>query len=243
VIYYHSIPYDKINRFKKQINILNKITTPIPLSYEGSLNNKLRYSIITFDDAFRSIINNGVPVLEKAKTPFTVFIPAGQLGKNPGWLKNTGRKDEFDVVASIEELLRIPSEITTFGSHTINHYDLTQIKYKEALTEIRDSKKILESILKKEINCFSFPYGRYTGKIVECCNEAGYNQVFGILPESPLAPLKKYVKGRIRVDPDDWYIEFILKILGGYGWRAFPPSIKQRFKKWQNANHYKTSYH
>jgi len=226
VIYYHSIPYDKINRFKKQINILNKITTPIPLSYEGSLNNKLRYSIITFDDAFRSIINNGVPVLEKAKTPFTVFIPAGQLGKNPGWLKNTGRKDEFDVVASIEELLRIPSEITTFGSHTINHYDLTQIKYKEALTEIRDSKKILESMLKREVNYFSFPYGRYTGKILDFCNEAGYTQVFGILPESPFTPLKSYIRGRIEVDPSDWYIEFIVKILGGYGWRTIPSSTK-----------------
>ena len=226
VIFYHSVPYDKINRFKKQINILNKLTTPIPLSYEGSLNNKLRYTIVTFDDAFKSIINNGVPVLEKAKTPFTLFIPAGQLGKNPGWLKNTGRKDEFEVVASIEELLRIPPEISTFASHTINHYDLTQIKHKEALTEIRDSKLILESSLKKEINYFSFPYGRYNFKIVECCKEAGYNQVFGIVPESPLAPLKTYVKGRIEVDPSEWYMEFILKILGGYGWKSLSSSIR-----------------
>jgi peptidoglycan/xylan/chitin deacetylase (PgdA/CDA1 family) len=195
----------------------------------------MRYTIVTFDDAFKSIINNGVPVLEKAKTPFTLFIPAGQLGKNPGWLKNTGHRDECDAVSSIEELLRIPSEIATFGSHTINHSDLSQITHEEALTEIRDSKIILESNLKKEINYFSFPYGRYTFKIVECCNEAGYNQVFSTMPESPLAPLKKYVKGRIDVDPSDWYVEFILKILGGFGWRTFSSSIKQRLKKAQTC--------
>ena len=227
VIFYHSIPYDKIDRFKKQINILNKLTTPIPLSCEGSLNNKLRYSIVTFDDAFKSIINNAVPVLEKAKTPFALFIPAGQLDKNPGWLKDTGYKDEFEVVASAEELLRIPSKIATFGSHTINHYDLTQIKDNEALTEIKDSKKILESMLKREVNYFSFPYGRYTGKILDFCNEAGYTQVLGILPESPFTPLKSYIRGRIEVDPSDWYIEFIVKILGGYGWRTFSSSTKK----------------
>jgi len=215
----------------------------MPLSYEGLWNNKLLYSIVTFDDAFKSIINNGVPVLEKAKTPFTLFIPAGQLGKNTGWLKNSGHRDECDAVLTIEELLSIPSEIVTFGSHTINHYDLTQIKHKEALTEITDSKLFLESSLKKEINYFSFPYGRYTLEAVEFCKKAGYTQVFGIVPESPLAPFKTYVKGRIEVDPSEWYIEFVLKILGGYGWRAFPPSIKQRFKKWQNANYYQTSFH
>ena len=231
ILYYHSIPADKINRFKEQINILNKITTPIPLDYDGPFSNKVRYSIVTFDDAFKSVISNGVPELEKSKIPFTLFIPAGQLGRNPGWLKNTGHKDEYEIVSSIEELLSVPSEIVIFGSHTINHCELSQLTYEKGCIEIRESKKILESKLKKEIKYFSFPYGSYNSKIIESCYEVGYNQVFSIIPESPLAPLRKYVRGRITVDPSDWKIEFILKILGGYGWKPITTSIKRNLKK------------
>lgn len=233
ILYYHSIPNDKIDRFKEQINILRKITTPIALDYDGANNNKSRYSIVTFDDAFKSAIANGVPELTKLKIPFSVFIPAGQLGRNPGWLKNTGHKDEYEIVSSIEELLSVPSDIVIFGSHTINHCDLIKVNYEQARIEIKGSKKILESTLKKEIKYLSFPYGSFNSKIAEYCYEVGYNQIFSIIAESPIEPLRKFIKGRVRVDPSDWKIEFILKILGAYGWKSIGTSIKMKLGFWR----------
>lgn len=230
VVYYHSIPYDEIDRFKEQLRILNKITTPIPLEYDGPFDSKKRYSIVTFDDAFKSVISNGIPELVRYKIPCTIFIPAGQLDKKPEWLKNPSHKDKYEMVSSVEELLSIPRGVVTFGSHTVNHRDLRQLGYEEACTEIKESKKMLELKLEREIRYFSFPYGSFDSTLAEYCYEVGYSQVFSIAPESPVEPLRKSVKGRIKVDPSDWRIEFVLKILGGYGWRAISASVRKKLR-------------
>lgn len=230
IIFYHSIRDDEVLQFRKQMDIIKKLTTTIPLGYEGPFNNKVCYSIVTFDDAFRSVLKNALPDMENLEIPFTVFIPAGQLGANPGWLKDTGDKDESEIISSADELLSIPSETVTFGSHTINHHNLRQLDHEKACIEIKESKRILESQLQKEIKYFAFPFGAHDSKIVKYCHEAGYKQVFSIVPESPYAPLRKYVKGRTSVDPSDWKIEFMLKILGGYGWKSVTRTIRKILK-------------
>jgi len=230
ILYYHSIPDYKKERFIKQLNILNKITTPIKLDYSGPFNNKVKYSIVTFDDAFKSVITNAVPELEKLQIPFTIFIPEGQLGRKPEWLINTGYHDEHEIVSSIEELLSIPTEIVIFGSHGVNHNNLTQLNDKDAYIDIKDSKEKLSLKLNQEINYFAFPHGSYNSKIQKYCYEVRYKKVFSAVPESPLAPLNIYVKGRTSVDPADWEIEFILKSLGAYGWSAISKSIRQTLK-------------
>jgi peptidoglycan/xylan/chitin deacetylase (PgdA/CDA1 family) len=230
ILYYHSIPNDGTNRFKKQMGILNKISTPIPLEYDGMLNQKKRYCIITFDDAFKTIVMNGVPEFKELGIPFTIFIPTGCVGQKPKWLANTGHKDQYETVLSIQELLGIPSEMVTFGSHTVSHCDLTKLDYGKAHTEIEESKRALESALNKQIRYFSFPHGAYNATLVESCRKVGYDQVFSIIQESPLAPLRNYVKGRTKVDPSDWTIEFVLKAMGGYGWKTIALSIKQKLK-------------
>ena len=231
ILYYHSIPDDEVDNFRAQINILKQLTTPIALSYDGPWDNRTRYSIITFDDAFKSVITNAAPKLIKLNIPFTIFIPAGHVGRNPEWLKNTGYKDESETIASVDELLHISSDFVTFGSHTVNHPNLNQLNYENAFTEITESKKILESQFKQEIRYLAFPFGAYNSRLIKFCHEAGYRQTFSIAPESPCAPLRKYVKGRIVVDPSDWRIEFMLKILGGYGWKALTKSMRAILKK------------
>ena len=137
-------------------------------------------------------------------------------------LRDTGDRDESEIISSIDELLSIPSEIVTFGSHTINHNNLRQLDYEKACVEIRESKKMLESQLNKEIKYFAFPYGAYNSKLIECCHETGYKQIFSIAPESPFTPLRNYLKGRIEVNLSDWKIEFILKILGDMAGKLIP---------------------
>lgn len=221
---YHSIPNDEVHRFKDQIRIIKQFTTPITLDYEGPFDSKIHYTIISFDDAFQNVITNGLPELLKYKIPITIFLPAQQLGRNPEWLKGTGHKNEHEVISSTESLLSIPPELVTFGSHTVNHNNLRQLDHKRALFEIRESKKMLESMLKREIKYFAFPYGNYNSKQIQYCYEVGYKQIFSTAPESPLTPLRNYIKGRTAIDFSDWKIEFILKILGGYGWKSYTRS-------------------
>jgi peptidoglycan/xylan/chitin deacetylase (PgdA/CDA1 family) len=230
VLAYHSVPSDKINRFKKQMRILKRFTTPIAINYDGPFDSLTRYSIVTFDDAFKSVVTNAVPEMIKLRVPFTIFIPAGCLGAHPGWLENTEYRDAHETVSSVDELSKLPNDLVTFAAHTVYHADLTQVDRDKACYEIRESKTILESRLNKEIHYFAFPYGNYNSKLLECCYKAGYKQIFSVAPEPPLTPLRKYVKGRVIVRPSDWKIEFILKIIGGYGWKAYSKRIRATFQ-------------
>ena len=230
VLAYHSVPDNEAARFKQQMHILKRLTIPIPINYDGPFDSRARYSIITFDDAFKSVIRNAVPEMTKLRIPFTIFIPAGYLGTNPGWLEKTGDSDVQEIVSSIEELSGLPAEIVTFGSHTVNHADLNAVDCGKAFYEMKEAKVMLESQFNREIEYFAFPYGHYNSKLVECCHEAGYKQTFSVTPESSLDPLRKYVKGRIIVRPSDWKVEYTLKILGGYGWRAIAGSRREILK-------------
>lgn len=217
---FHSIPTDKVAKFREHIRTIRKLTCPIALNGKTLVSNQKRHSIICFDDSFQSVINFAVPELRKWKLPFALFIPVGQLGERPSWLRGTGHQDEGEKVASGAELRALPAELVTFGSHTVNHHRLKLLNKEEACAEIRKSKNILEAEVGREVVYLAYPYNSYNSKIGEWCLKHGYRQTFSSLPESPIAPMDKFVKGRTEVSFADWKIEVILKVLGGYGWIA-----------------------
>lgn len=48
------------------------------------------------------------------------------------------------------------------GLHTHTHpYNFNELNYKQQMTEIKTNKKILEKIIKKKVNFFSYPIGNY----------------------------------------------------------------------------------
>jgi len=61
-----------------------------------------------------------------------------------------------------------------FGSHTLNHEILTETNPSVAAREIRESKKIIESILGHEIAGFCYPNGNYDDAISKEVNQSGY---------------------------------------------------------------------
>jgi peptidoglycan/xylan/chitin deacetylase (PgdA/CDA1 family) len=230
ILVYHSIPRNKIKSFIKQLDYIIKVTMPIHLDYEKVLNKNIRYSVVTFDDGFQSVIVNGVPELLKRKIPFTIFIPSGQIGKKPEWLGNTDDEDKNESIASVVDLLNLPKELTSFGSHTINHPKITTLNKEQAYKEIKTSKDQLESLFKKEIKYFAFPHGDYNQQTLNLCKKAGYRKVFTINYISPDNHFNGFELGRVSVDSSNWMIEFKLKVLGAYGWMYYASLIKRKLK-------------
>jgi peptidoglycan/xylan/chitin deacetylase (PgdA/CDA1 family) len=97
--------------------------------------------------------------------------------------------------------------------------------------EIHQSKTCLESILGQEITLISFPHGSYNQQHVTMAREAGYERVFSILPSLAFSRSDEYVTGRVRVDPDDWMLEFRLKICGAYRWLPLAFAAKKALLK------------
>ncbi|HED05471.1 MAG TPA: polysaccharide deacetylase family protein [Ignavibacteria bacterium] len=76
---------------------------------------------------------------------------------------------------SPEEVIELSqSDIVEIGSHGHLHYNLGEIEVEKAKEELVKSKKLLESLLNKEVNLIAYPDGSYNDDIKNLSKEAGY---------------------------------------------------------------------
>ena len=217
-LYYHGITRKERKKFAKQMDDLLRWAKPVSIEEKNPLIPAVNHVGITFDDGLVSTIENGLPELLQRKIPSTVFIPAGCLGQTPEWLDggNGHCQDAVMTAAQMLELAR--NETVGIGSHSLSHSNLESLGADEARREIFKSKAILEKALGREIKTLSFPYGSFSQRDVEWAKEAGYERVFSIIPKSYISHVEEYVIGRVHADPNDWRVEFRLKIAGAYSW-------------------------
>jgi len=156
---------------------------------------KRKEVFLTFDDGYESVYINVFPVLERLGFSATVFLITGWVGKNNLWDVNWGRKFKHLSWSQVEELNGFGFN---FGSHTVNHPDLTKLTDKELEYELLDSKNILEDRLGKRVEFLSYPFGRYNQKVKRIAQKAGYRYAFTICPDSE-DPFDPYAKGRLGV--------------------------------------------
>jgi peptidoglycan/xylan/chitin deacetylase (PgdA/CDA1 family) len=228
VLYYHAVRQDQRGTFARQMDILLRVARPWGLdACPGQGQEPL--VAVTFDDGYVSVIENALPELQQRGIPATFFVPTGSWGERPGWIKSPGHPFWQERVMSREELQRLAAEpLVTIGSHTVLHPNLLQVSAREATRELVESKAGLESLLGRPIEWFSFPHGAHDASLVRLALEAGYRRLFSIEPTlvDPLQP--GVVNGRVAVDPDDWPLEFFLKIHGAYRWQARPHNDRER---------------
>ena len=178
---------------------------------------------MTFDDGFVSVLNNALPELEQRRIPATWFIPSGCLGRRPPWLTNPESPARQERVLTEEQLVSLKDHpLLTVGSHSVSHPKLADLRNDACVRELRQSKSDLERILGQQITEFSFPHGECDARLIQLAKAAGYKRVFTIQPAMALRSASEFVTGRVAVDPDDWRLEFRLKLLGAYRWGAMP---------------------
>ena len=108
ILSYHSISDDncplslKINEFEKQLIYLrnNKYES---INFDEINPNKEKQIIITFDDGYKDLILNSLPLLKKYNFKAICFIVSDLIGKTNKW-------DEDDIRVSKKQLMSI-SEI------------------------------------------------------------------------------------------------------------------------------------
>lgn len=60
------------------------------------------------------------------------------------------------------------------GAHTMTHPTLTELSDADAYLEILNSKKYLEKVIGKKVECFCYPKGKYQNRHVEIVKESGF---------------------------------------------------------------------
>lgn len=222
VLYYHSVPEEQRSLFASQLDILLQQTKPILVQDPVSLERGTRYSAVTFDDAFENFVTVALPELTKRNIPSTMFVIADALGKEFGPAGHALK------VMSRGQLLALPEDLVTIGSHTLTHPYLPLLPDPDARRELSESREKLEQMLNRKIRLFSFPFGGFNERLVEICREAGYQRIFTTLPEFAFEDPGQFVVGRVRVDPTDWPLEFRMKLAGAYRWLPAVFDLKRR---------------
>lgn len=137
--------------------------------------------VVTFDDAYRSVLREGYPVLAQLGVPATVFVPTAfatkqepmawsEMGK---WI-GTPFEAELDPM-SWDELRELQGAGWEIGSHTRSHRDLTSLGDAEATAELRGSREDCERELQHPCVSLAYPFSSYDRRVKDLAKAAGYS--------------------------------------------------------------------
>lgn len=229
VLYYHGVKSNQRTQFSAQLASLARHATVVSADCVSTSRDSPLLVAITFDDALSSVFDNALPELLQYGFPCTIFVPSGKLGRLPDWAMEE-HVDRDDPVVDPERLVSAVGSLVTIGAHGVNHVYMSQLSSQEARAEIRQSRLELENLIQRPVLSLSFPYGDYTDELISICKEEGLQKVFLIYPENIDPAQDTLVRGRVAVSPDDWPIEFYLKIAGAYSWMTTVSALKRRFR-------------
>lgn len=136
--------------------------------------------VVTFDDAYRSVLHRGYPVLAKLGVPATVFVPtAFATSQEPmAWSEmdrwvGTPFEGELDCM-TWGELRQLQAEGWEIGSHTRTHADLAQLGDAEVAAELSSSREDCERELQRPCLSLAYPFSSYDQRVKDIARSAGY---------------------------------------------------------------------
>ena len=188
---------------------LLEFVNPTPACRSGVKERKVfpeKPVLLTFDDGYKDNFTYAYPILKKYKFIATIFLVTQYIGKKDEWSKAE------EEILSWEEIEEMKREGFSFGSHTHTHPNLLGIPRDKVLSEIRDSKQILEERLEESIKFFAYPYGKFNSQIEEMIKEAGYLGAFSTLPGKNGRNENPFLLRRILIRGYDTKLYFILNL-------------------------------
>lgn len=164
---------------------------------------------ITFDDAYVSVFESALPLLERHGFPATVFAPTGFLGSRNRW--DGPSRCPLDI-APAEMLVAAEGRGVSVQSHGHGHIDMASAAADEARDDLIESIRILTELTGNKPAFVAYPYGTSSLEVREIARALGFTAAFSIdrPHEGPFA------YERSQVTPRDGLGMFGLKASGRY---------------------------
>jgi peptidoglycan/xylan/chitin deacetylase (PgdA/CDA1 family) len=140
-----------------------------------------RNVVVTFDDAYRSVLTLGAPILQRLGLPGTVFAPTAWMDRDepmtwPGIDEWIGTEHESELMPlSWDELGDLADQGWEVGSHTRTHPRLTQVGDEQLRAELVGSREDCEARLGRPCRTIAYPYGDHDVRVRMAAREAGYD--------------------------------------------------------------------
>ena len=123
--------------------------------------------VLTFNNGYESTFTEVLPLLRKYNVPASVFLTVEYL--DTSIQTSDGFTFKTLSLAEIREMLA--STKVEFFPQTQHRLALDSVAFEIAVGSIEQSRKDIESVIKKEAPVFSFPKGRSTQRIIDYLRE------------------------------------------------------------------------
>lgn len=127
---------------------------------------------ITFDDGFRNVHHNALPILDTFGFTATSYIVSRQIGGFNQWDSALGAP--YSACMSKDEICEWRRCGHEIGAHTLDHVYLTRVAPAEAQRQVTEVRKELEDLFGHTVDAFCYPYGDWSPQIRDMVAEAGY---------------------------------------------------------------------
>ncbi len=198
--------------FAKQMRFLANSRQVVSLEdvVEGRFSEHRPAVAITFDDGYRNIIANAVPILNRYGFVATMFVPTKWIGQKNFWDVDT---DCFPLEIANEDELQMAVRLgIAVESHGHAHIDLERADPLTVAEDLQMSVVRLREILGRQPRYLAYPYGRQSPATWASVVEAGFSHAF--ICDGVEAGELAYE--RVSVDGREGRVRLRLKTAGGY---------------------------
>ena len=114
--------------------------------------------ILTFDDGYEDNYTEMFPILKKYNLKATVYMIAYKIGM-PGYLTAEQIKEMSD------------SGLVQFGSHTLDHPELSRLSESDIRAQLEGSKWIISQTTGEAVTTLAYPSGKYNSAVMDIASE------------------------------------------------------------------------
>jgi peptidoglycan/xylan/chitin deacetylase (PgdA/CDA1 family) len=168
---------------------------------------------LSFDDGYRDVAENALPVLAELGFRATVFVATGVTDGRCAfaWYRKQPPLLTWREIAELDR-----GGTLEFEPHTVTHPSLLALDDRRAEIEIAASKTELEERLGRAVTVFSYPAGLYGERERRLVAEAGYRFAVSCEPGVNLPTTDRYALRRRQIDARDRLLDFRAKVGGGH---------------------------
>ena len=156
-----------------------------PLGADRLLEGPRRGLHVTFDDAYRSVLD-ALPTLRRLGLPATIFVSTGfaDAGGRPLDVPELAAEAaaQPDELATMnwDEVRTIATDGVEIGSHTVSHPHLPLLSDAELDRELSESRARVEDEVGRPCRFFAYPFGEHDERVQEAVRRAGYEAAFAL---------------------------------------------------------------
>jgi peptidoglycan/xylan/chitin deacetylase (PgdA/CDA1 family) len=168
---------------------------------------------LNFDDGFRDVGENALPVLELLGFRATVFVPTGVIDGTASFPWYSEQPPLLDW----EEIVELDRAGTLrFEAHSVTHPNLLLLSDDGSRWEIEHSKRDLELRLGRPADAFCYPAGLFGERERRFVEDAGYRLAVSCEPGVNARGCDPLALRRRQIDPRDGRLDFRAKVGGGH---------------------------